>query len=263
MRILSVVMIVLALCVLSACEQEATPFPIEIPPTETPTPPESSLPPVRYGIADNASAIVPNLGTNTEVEIISGTIDPNRLNSEFDLLLTFGEVDSWTPSSTLTVGLIQLPLTPPELNNIVTNAIVPQQIIDALSISGGTALYTPSKTSIELRDELANMGRPDGFSLSIGYINVPGAQSIPNQFSLINIDNRAETMSLDDIREALRTNALQIGIVVWSDDSEHNTWAEDFPDATILDLYTLPLSYVVVPDYTINSGALGFPIINR
>lgn len=263
MRILSVLVIVLALFVLTACEQDATPFPIEIPPTETPTPPESSLPPVRYGIAENASAIIPNLGTNTEVVIISGTIDPNRLNSEFDILLTFGDVDGWTPSPTLTVGLIQLPLTPPELNNIVTNAIAPQQIVDMLTISGGTALYSPSRTPIELRDELANMGRPDGFSLSIGYINVPGAEAIPDQLSQINIDNRAESMSLDAIRDSLRTNALQIGIVVWSDESERNSWIEDFPDATILDLYTLPLSYVVVPDYTINSGALGFPVINR
>ncbi|MEQ8672673.1 MAG: hypothetical protein RLP44_26090 [Aggregatilineales bacterium] len=263
MRIFSTVLILLSLLLLSACEQEATPFPIELPATETPALAENSLPPLRYGVSVNATNIIPALGSNSELVIISEAIDPNQLGSSFDLLLTFGQVDGWTQGTPITVSLILLPLQPPELNIIVSDSISAQEIIDSLAVFGGTSLYNPARVKTELRDELANMGRPDGFSLSIGYINVPGAEFISSQFSAVNIDTRAEPLSLQDIRNGLQNNMLQIGVVVWSSEDERNSWMTEFPDATLLDLYSLPISYLVVPEYTVEFGTLNFPIITR
>lgn len=260
----------LALCIiffLVACEPETTPFPIEIPDTPTPVPPAVTPEPIRYALAPNTQAVVADLElirASAQVEQLTEEANPAELSNRFDIIVTYGQIPGWTQSATpVTVALVINPLNDPDLEAILQSSINPDPIVEQIAIEGATARTVQTTPPGDLRTQLANLGRPDGFSLIIGHSFVPGTEQVADQLRTINITSRLEVFSHDRLFDALTNGDIPLGLLTWTTPEQRDQWITAFGTENVIDLFTLPVSYLATPDLTISFTPGGFPLAER
>ncbi len=261
------VLLLLCMLLLAACNTEPTPFPAVLTPTPSPTPRPTALPPVRYALAANVVdrvAALNEIERTAQVELLTDAADPAQLGDRFDIVVTYGVYDGWdrsaiTPQVSMVINPQAAPLTP-ELADTLRQGINPQAVVEALQLPGvaPASAITTSKTA--LREQLANVGRPDGLSLVVGHTYVPGIEQIVAQLEAINV--RVRTVALDhgDLRDALDTGRVQVGVVTWAATEEQRAWRDLYGAAYTVDLYSLPISYLAVPSLSVRFTADGWPI---
>lgn len=255
---------------MAGCAGQATPLPAGLP-TELapPTPPTATdVPaPIRYALtADTAGYVadLPLLQASAQVEFLTAEFNPADLGARYDVVAGYGERDGWarsevTPHAALIVGAVD----PPEIQAIVRQVVQPQAVAASLAINGAQADAVQAAPPETLRAAFANLGIPDGIGLALGSASVPGSEQIAAQFEAVNIDIRLRVFSLDVLLNALETGEIQAALAVWTTPEQRERWAQQFGAENVIDLYTLPISYLAVDDLTIRFTPGGWPLAER
>ncbi|MEO1644432.1 MAG: hypothetical protein AAFR67_04550, partial [Chloroflexota bacterium] len=188
---------------LTACEASATPIAVITTPTITPAPTNTPLPTLRYGLAPN---IAPYVGDVSVIADIATVEQVNTLDNiaGFDIVIAYGDerlIQGWQATSPHTISLAintQLaPLNDTVLRDLVARSLNIPAVLENVTISGArVAVEHPLDSTITTRTSLANLGLPDGITLSLVTSLVPATDSVIAQYAERNI--RIQQLSLMD-----------------------------------------------------------------
>lgn len=264
----AVQMIIIActLLFLTACEAEPTPFPAQIatstPDTlitdTTPIPATPSVSTIRYGI-DPSLGNIPLLIGASYTQIASQTpITLADLDVTYDLALRLGDAEGWSRlPNPMTIGVILRPSY--EFADLIWRAIDPPEWIDALGITGMLPLHDGTTPITVLRTDMANLGKPDGFTLNMGVQNMIGEAQIQTQLGALFIETRSIVLSTENRLPLWNDGAVDMMLVSWLTESEKSEWVNLVGDANLLPLFTAPMSYIASSNMTITLSENGLP----
>lgn len=259
---------------LTACEAKPTPFPVDIPVTPTVTPDPTPIPPVRYALAPNTAGFVTDIDrirATAQVEQLTNTVNPSDLGLLYDLVAVFGEYPGWTRTDVTpqVMFLVNPNAAPLDVQTafLIRLSVNADEVVNALGIPGVAAADPPPDTlpltPQEIRAEFANLGRPDGFRLALGYVPVPGADTIFAQLNTVNVETRRVLAADEQIRADLAAGRLHLAIVTWYTPEEQQAWRDLVGTDYALDLYNLPISFLAIPELTVTFTEGGWPLARR
>lgn len=266
------ILFLLLIALLTACEPAPTPFPVDVPVTPTPTPVPTEIPLVRYALGAETTGFVTDydlIAASAEVEQLTQPINPAQLGLRYDIVATYGEVPGWSRSEiTRRVMLVINPEMQPlnmQVGDLLRRAINPQAVVNDLPIPNLTpASPTPTITPGQIRTEFANLGRPDGFPVTMGHLPLPGVEAVSVQLANVNIQARLrEYPSSEALMSAFAEDQLQLALVAWTTEAEKQAWVDLTSVDFVLDLFALPISYQAIPELRISFTPDGWPIATR
>lgn len=248
----------------AACEPTATPLPIDLPAT-TAAPAAATRPPVQIALAENGLDLVADwslLQAEASVSVLPA-VSPALLTEGYDIIAQLGLVEGWQqspvrPSVALVIGDLD-----PTLAAVLRHSIDTSALATALEIAGAVPENVPSVDVEQRRVELANLGYPDGFGLILGYSAVTGVDILSAQLRAVNIEARFTPLDGDQLREALMHRAVQAGVITWTTTDERQLWAEHFGEDNIVDLFSVPISFLAADDLPIIFTPGGWPSSRR
>ena len=261
---------VLCLIVLVGCEAQATPIAAVDVPTLAPAEfiEVTQPPPLHYGIADHTLPYVSDIEQIREVALVE-TMPPNPDLALYDVALAYGIYEGWqqAPVSHHVALIINTQLAPmddADIQTLVRQALNPQAIADSTGITGLPVPTGGPVSPTQIRNTLANMGYPDGFRLTLAMQTVPASQTIVEQLNTANLEIvPTGIQSLEDAEEILTNNRAHLLLLHWQNDNQRSQWTERFGASAIIDLYTLPISYVAKEGITVSFTESGWVIGTR
>jgi hypothetical protein len=258
--------VVFCLCIVG-CTPDATPFPVDIP-TITSTPPLSSQSTLRYALSANTENLVSDLAAiqaAAQVEQLTEPINGDDLGSRYDLVVAYGDLAGGIRSPivhhiALILNSSIAPLDNAILINILRRSLNPQEIVTALEMSGAEANAFESASPMILRTELANAGWPDGLSLILAYAYTPGITNVSEQLQVAGI--RAQLLALPDneISIAFEEGRIQAALIAWKTPEEREDWVSRFGSDNVIDLYSVPISYLAISGLEVEFTTSGWPL---
>ena len=261
---------ILCLFMLVGCEAQATP--IAAVDVATLAPAEfievTQPPPLRYGIADHTLPYVSDIEQIREVALVE-TMPPNPDLTLYDVALAYGIYEGWqqAPMSHQVALIINTHLAPmdnADIPTLVRQALNPQAIADNTGVTGLLVSASETLPASQIRNTLANMGYPDGFRLTLAMQPVPASQTIVEQLSNANLEiTTTEIHSMQEAIEILANNRAHLLLLFWQNDSQRSQWVERVGANAIIDLYTLPISYVEKEGISISFSESGWVIGTR
>lgn len=251
---------------LTACESEPTPFPAQIatstPDTtiieNTPIPATPSVSAIRYGI-DPSLGNIPLLIDAGYTQIASQTpITPADLDVTYDLAIRLGDADGWLRlPNPITIGVIMRPSY--EFADLLWRAIDPPEWIDTISINGALPLHDGTTPITVLRTDMANLGKPDGFTLNMGIQNIIGETQIQTQLGALFIETRSVSLSTENRLDLWNNGAVDMMLVSWLTEAEKAEWVNLVGESNVLHLFTAPMSYIASSNLTVTLSENGLP----
>jgi hypothetical protein len=257
---------------LSSCGPEPTPFPVDLPVTPTNPPPPTEAPPLRYALAANTQGFVAEIDQIEAAAQVIQLTDPANLadlGESYDIVAAYGALDGWQRTDVMLHGMLVIDPAGATLNqnaaDLLARSVNAQMVLDALEIPG--ALIDPDvpvpHASAELRTIFANMGRPDGLQLVLGYAYTPGVFQVAEQLAAANVETRLAVMTNAEIRTAFETGNIQLALVTWTTPDEQAAWQALFGEQYAINLYSLPVSYRAIPELVITLSPDGWPMAAR
>jgi hypothetical protein len=251
----------LILAILSACQPEATPFPVDIPTPATGTPTPGALAIIRYALAPNTLDSIADrelLEESAQVTQLSEAVNLDSLGTQYDLIAAYGTYPDATPSPSvvtlsLAINTALSPLDNPALNDFLQRSIDPAALV--IDISGVQSIPREPVSLTTLRSELANAGWPDGLDLSLAYENVIAVNALQTYWQALNI--HINSFPLQDL-----SGPTHLTVFAWTTPEQRTNWAAQYGD-TVVDLLTVPISYWAVPGLPISYTPQGWPIVTR
>ncbi|MBK8021323.1 MAG: hypothetical protein IPK19_07775 [Chloroflexi bacterium] len=237
------------LLVLAGCEAKATPLPVALEPTTTPSPTAQVIS-VRYGLSPEAYAF-----WSAEMPAGAAQFDP-RVESAtaFDVAVAFGSFPNMSPAPAAIVVKLRLntslaPLDDPEIARLVIQAFDPALAAQAVADLGATPPVSteggPDPSAI--RSALANAGYPDGLPLLIG-AHAPGADRLVRMAQPYGIDLRLQEVADDATASGARHGEI-MGRPAWSEEQSTG----------FLELYQVPISVYHRSDLALHFTETGLP----
>jgi hypothetical protein len=261
--------LIVSLVILASCAAQPTPIAVVDAATLVPNVNTTDItqpPPLHYGIADHTFPYVHDIEQIQAVALVEA-MPPNPDLSLYDVAVAYGVYDGWqqAPVShhvSLILNPQLAPLDNPEIQNLVRQTLNPQAIIDSTGISGLIATPVETLPSAQIRSTLANLGYPDGFRLTMAVESLPGVETVVQQLNNANLEIvQIEMASATEAETILAENRAHLLLLHWKTDEERAAWVERVGENQVLDLYTLPISYVaaegVVVSFTENGWAIG------
>ena len=242
---------------LAGCEAQATPIAVITTATATPEPTSIPIPDLRYGIAGNIAPYIGDMGT-IPFEILSA----DSAITDFDLVVAYGIYDGWqqAPQShrvSLAINPNLAPLNNQTIRDLIPRLINSQAIVESLNILGAQQTTELSSESASMiRTTLANSGYPDGFQLTMASENISAVDVLLSQFAFLSMDIRLIELS-DTV---FSDNQAHLLAFMWANDSERAQWVTQVGEDNIIDLWTLPISYLNNGNLTIEFAENGIPI---
>jgi hypothetical protein len=267
-RVLAALVTLLAF---TACAPTPTPLPAFIPPTPT-VPPISPTPaPLRYAITQASVGLVPDLDAIAKLAKViplEAPVEPQDLGQKYDVIAGYGTRENWTVSPTLLhvaliVNIARSPLDQAAASTVIRRAIDPQALITAIGLPGIQPAALQPIAIKDARVTLANAGLPDGFDVRVGTQPIPGAQAVADAFKDVQIGAVVEPMTADSLSATLDAAAPHLLVVGWTNDTDRQTWIARAGEANVIELYTVPISYLAVQGLTITYAPGGFPLPKR
>lgn len=257
--------------ILAACEPEATPIPAFIAPTATLPIEPTAPPPLRYAFGANTAGKIADLdliessGLMIQLETDG---DGSGLGIEYDLVAAYGLWPGWVPSPvmphvSLIVNTKLAPLDDPLLANLARLAVNPVTILAAQSLPGAAADPVEAAPQEKLRAELANLGFPDGFALNIAAMPIPGAEAVIDQLAAANFEGKTAFLEADTLQTVVEANQVHLAVIHWTTQEDRAGWVEQMGGENVIDLYTTPISYLALPELTVNITRGGWPLASR
>lgn len=272
--------IVLLLCLwLAGCGADPTPFPADVPAAATRTPAaqtagisdQSTAAVIRYALAANTRDTVADLDllrAAAQVETLTQEVNPADLGTRYDIIAAYGDLPGGVrspvvPQVALLLNTTFPPLSDNVLLDILRGALDKPALVDRLAIPGAVPASTqPADTRI-LRQALANAGWPDGLALQGAVLGAPGWLGLQNTLQRVSIDSQWGTLTVEALEAALRAARLHLALVLWTTAEERAAWATLVDEAQIIDLYSLPISYLAIDGLSISFTPGGWPLATR
>jgi hypothetical protein len=262
----------LVLC--AACQPDPTPFPVDIPPTITDvgaTAVAADTPqPIRYALAANMAGVDTSLiSAEAQVEVLTEPINTADLGVRFDVIVTYGDlagaaVSPLTPRVSLLVNVNFPPLDDSVLADILQHAVNPADIANALAIPGINVEAAGEQVDpLMLRSELANVGLPDGFEVVGGVASALGSAGLQATLRSAGIDSRWGTLTAEALTTAFSDGRVQLGLVMWTSPEQRARWETLVGADNVIDLFSVPISYLVGDGLTITFTPDGLPLVTR
>ena len=271
---------------LAGCEADATPIAAVLPPTPTAIQPPPTLPPpLRYALADNVAGYLPPadlqaLQASGLVEQLADGGTDADLTAGYDVVMRFGDVPTdsidtqdaaitdWTRSPSYPHVLLIInrnlpPLDNPRVVDVLRNALDGIGLVDTLGILGAEALLGQEVNTVRLRNELADLGYPDGFLLTLAHTRLPGVAAVQGQLAASNFDTRLLSIQQGAVGDTLAQNRAHLLLASWSRPEQRAEWAAQISESDLLDLYSLPIRYRAVPDVSVQFTPGGWPLASR
>ena len=254
-----------------ACTPETTPFPADLPPTATQFIEPTLPPPIRYGILYDVAeyfpdkAFIEESALVTQLDIIPSIEEATQTHT---VVVRFGIHEGWqvspiTPKIIAVMNSNLAPFNEIEIRNIFSQTPNVGQILDELQLVGAeTLLVTPASSEI-IRTQLANLGYPDGLDLVVAHHQPYGFQPILTNLSQKGISLRELVLSKDELLQAFQQQLSHLILITLHSDEEFAEWEQIAGADNILQLYTLPISYIATDDVTVEFTANGFPLVTR
>lgn len=263
--------LLLLFAILVACEPEPTPFPVDVPVTPTPTLSPTELPPLRYALAANTVGYVTDMDqirSGAVVEQLSDPVNEADLGSRYDIVVSFGDFAGWTQTAILPkVILILNPAVEPfnaDLLDVIRESINAEAVVNALAIPGVTILQTVTVVDPSaLRAQFANLGYPDGLRVAMGFIPIPGVGAVANELERVNVSPRLVELTPEELMTEFEAGRLHLALVSVMSQEQRDSWITMAGAENVIDLYTLPISYLAVDGLSISLTPAGWPIIRR
>jgi len=272
---------IIVLLLFVGCQPVATPVAV-ITPTATEVPeiavvtatavmidvePTASAPEIRYGISASMQNTLPDivqLGATGELVILDNMSQPDILGNQADMLITYGTIEGWQQSpEALQIALIinseAEPFANPMIANIVRRSINPGSIAQQLQITGLAVGASEAVESLQLRTDLANAGYPDGFVVELGYMPLPGLREIISQFSEVNIDVQSKQMTFKALQADFASGDVHLGLILIKSPEQQQEWITQIGEANVINLYSVPISYQVLPELDVSFTDYGIP----
>ncbi len=258
----------IVLCVfllIAACTPTATPFPASLPTTETPTPQTfpTAPPPLRYGIGANAAGYIDDIANIEAQAIIHYLPDSGNLaalGEQVDIIVAFGDWGGWerspiTPFVGLVINQRIAPFNNPELAHMLAQTIDGWTIVEQLTISGAFGLTNETIPVRDGRVQLANNGWPDGVTITLGHLPIPGIEQIIEQMNTYGIEVQLQSFQdTEAVLAALANDRLQAAVIMYD--------GQQAPQE-VIPLYGLPISYIAIENLNITFTSNGWPLIAR
>jgi hypothetical protein len=251
--------------VLVACQPTATPFPVDIPTPATATPTPGPPVPLRYGLsADAAGALHDPALLESGAQMIQIEEAPllSDLGTRFDVIAAYGLYPDFTPSPVqahlaLVINTELPPLDNPALADVLLRSLDPAALASAMTIPGIQPEPRESLPLSILRAELANAGWPDGFDLWLAHQEVVGVIELQAHLRQLNIHTNPVPLQDREINAHLT-------LIIWTIPEQRDELVLRVGDnGHIVDLLTLPISYLAVPGLDITFSPQGWPIATR
>jgi hypothetical protein len=256
--------------VTAACTPETTPFPVDVPtPANHSSSADQSI--IRYALAPNTNGLVSDLiliEKSAQIEQLDTAIAPADLGSRFDIAAAYGDIPGGTRSPTTPhIALVINPIIPPwndqNMLNIFRRSLDPAKITNAIGITGVIAEPATSESATQIRNQLANAGWPDGLSFNLGNAYAPGGEQIIKQWQTAGIDAQQTITPENDIESSLNEGRFQAALIRWETPDEREQWVKQFGEDNVIDLYSLPISYLAMPSLHIAFTPDGWPLPTR
>lgn len=264
------VIVLLMGVLLSACEPEATPMPVDVMIHATPEATATALAgrseTLQYVLLPNTLNAVPDLELIQSAGSVTQMTEAAEVLPEYDIAVQYGLADGWTVSDYLpTVALVIAPENPLFENeaviDVIRRSIDPAQVVEALGITGAEALPAEADASGTLRTRLANLGFPDGIALRMGVGYVPGAAQVMAQMEAANLEIQETLLTMNEIRNAFGNQQIQAALVSWTQPVERDGWVQRYGEDNVIALYTVPVSYLADADLPVSLTPGGFPVV--
>lgn len=258
----------LIISLLVACQPDATPVANLVPPTQTADISETLAPPIRYVLGTHAQqmkSIQTEIAQSALLIPASGLTEASLLGADYDVIADYGIVEGWqqspvTPTVSLVINPSLAPMQDDTASHIIRVGIDGLRIINQTNISGTRPLAISNIQTSSLKTELANMGYPDGFELTIYIAEIPNHQAIIDELNTLNIDLNINESTLEEIAQLLVENRIHLALIKWHTVAEKSIWTATVGETNVIDLYQLPISYIASPDLNITFADNGFPI---
>jgi hypothetical protein len=272
----------LMVAVLAGCgPDEATPFPVQVTAefaTATALPPaasgemtELSAAPnsgqIRYAVAPNAAEMVSaDFGDTVRVQQLTEAVNPADVGAQYDIVVGYGDLpggvrSAYSHTVTLILNPDSWPMMSAELLGLVRGSVDPGAVVAALDVAGVT-VSEQNPAAGNLRVSLANAGWPDGIGLRMGYQPVPGSEVIVGQLRASYLVGRGVGLPADATIGSI-DSSVQLALMVWARPEVRHGWVTRFGTENVIDLYTLPISYVAAEGIQVTFDAWGWPIASR
>lgn len=243
------------------CEAQSTPIASISTPTDAPqatSAPAVSIPDFRYGVVGNLASFLTNSDENINFEVI----DASSNLDDFDIVVAYGIYEGWqqSPQShriSMALNPNLTPLDNQRIRDLIPQMIDAQVLVSAIGIDGVQTLTasTPDSAGVA-RTILANEGYPDGLELILATDVDLALDNLVAQFSA-----RSIALRLINIDEAVfGENQAHLAIFLWSQDSERETWISEVGAENIIDLWTIPISYISSSELPLSFTENGLPI---
>jgi hypothetical protein len=269
MRYLLLIMLLL----LVGCQPDATPFPVNIPstPTETPLAQTAADAPIRYALAANTTNAVPNLeliSSTAQIFQIADPVNPADLTTSYDLIAAYGDLPDGTRSPVVShVSLLintQLsPLDDTALTAIVRQAVDTRAIVNTLTITSVSLDTDITADTLALRTAFANAGLPDGLELNGVSAYALGVDAVQSTLSAAGIDTRWGLLTPDLLEAAMESGRVHLALVMWTSLESKAAWQTIVDEGNMIDLFSVPISYLAADGLTITFASNGFPLATR
>lgn len=268
-RISALILAIVGL-LLVGCEAQATPIAsISTETTESAQPPASvtsatTVLELRYGILAHTLPYISEIDRIEAIGSVEAVAVGNVLG-DFDIVAGYGVYDAWQQSPisqrvSLVINPNLAPLTEDTIRMLIPQMIDSQSIVANLDIPGVQQATAQTLTaSSSIRTTLANAGYPDGFALTLATESVPALDMIVSQFA----DNAIQVrlIPLDD--EVLTNQQTHLVLLVWAQEEERSAWVAQVGENNVIDLWTMPISYLAAEGLTIEFAENGLPIPTR
>jgi hypothetical protein len=249
---------------LVGCTPQATPIaPVISTPLATPAQTVTDTPFLRYAIAPELMRWLPDSIRASRVML--ETYDGSTIEG-YDLIVTYGEYAGWqqAPVSHLAALLInpeRSPLDQPEIRELLTQAINPQTIISLIGRQGMLPPEQPqTRNPLQIREQLANLGYPDGISLTLVSEHSDLMTAIQTQLQSTGFLLTVLAASESDVRERFASGRANLALIVVPPDAL-TSWSSTLPAQITQSLFTIPISYLAREDLPIIFTENGLPIV--
>lgn len=279
-------LICLLIC-LAGCGPAATPFPVDFAgdaesaalgtpaflPTEAVNAESNgtTASTIRYGLAPNLKAVQLDfalLGNALQISQLNEDAQLAQIGSAYDIVVAYGDLPNGQRSPVshhiaLVINPAASQFSDSAALAIVRTILNTTELSAQLTTAGVEFAGLAGSPADRVRVELANAGTPDGIKTVIGVLGLPGEDLMLRQLSAAGISTRALWLAPDQIAFAIEESILHLAIVQWKTPEERAAWVARVGEANVIDVFTLPISYVAVPDLVVTFNEDGWPVPSR
>lgn len=246
---------------LVGCTPQATPIaPVISASPDAPAQTVTDAPFLGYAVAPDLMRWLPDSIHNDRIIIES--YDGTSIEG-YDLIVTYGDYAGWQKSpighvATLLIDPQRPPLDQADIRDLLTQALDPQAIIALINMPGMLpSESTRTLTPVQIRERLANLGYPDGISLTIVSERADLVTAIQTQLQSTSFLLTTLATPENDVRDRFTSGRTNLALIVAPPD----TIASE--DGITLPLLTIPISYLAREGLPITFTENGLPIVQE